>query len=201
VLPATIKIHIQEALLAKGEGDTFDDKVSDTTEMRDTESLAQLLAQEKEKAEKYLANWQRTEADFRNYKTREEQGKKDMVNWANSTLVCDILPVLDSFDRAFEGIAPSGKGLSWITGFKQIQKMLLDVLGNHGLTEVKCVGETFDPSRHEAVVQRDGAEGMVLDEVRKGYMIKDRLVRAPQVVVGKGGEASNSEAAKAPGET
>jgi molecular chaperone GrpE len=199
VLPATIKIHIQEALLAKEERDTFDDKVSDTTEIRDTESLAQLLAQEKEKAEKYLANWQRTEADFRNYKTREEQGKKDMVNWANSTLVCDILPVLDSFDRAFEGIAPSGKGLSWITGFKQIQKMLLDVLGKHGLTEVKCVGETFDPSRHEAVVQRDGAEGMVLDEVRKGYMIRDRLVRAPQVVVGKGSETSNSEADEAPG--
>ena len=185
--------------MANEEMDTFDDKVSDTAEARDTGSLTQLLAQEKEKAEKYLANWQRTEADFRNYKAREEQGKKDLVNWANSTLVCDILPVLDSFDRAFEGVAPSGKGLSWLTGFKQIQKMLLDVLGKHGLTEMKCVGETFDPSRHEAVVQRDGAEGMVLDEVRKGYMIKDRLIRAPQVVVGKGGETSNSETAKAPG--
>jgi len=183
--------------LAKEERDTFDDKVSDTAEAHDTESLAQLLAQEKEKAEKYLANWQRTEADFRNYKAREEQEKKDVVNWANSTLVCDILPVLDSFDRAFEGITPAGKGLSWITGFKQIQKMLLDVLSKHGLTEMKCVGETFDPSRHEAVVQRDGAEGLILDEVRKGYMIKDRLLRAPQVVVGKGGETSNSEAAKA----
>ena len=185
--------------MANEEMDTFDDKVSDTAEAHDTGSLAQLLAQEKEKAEKYLANWQRTEADFRNYKAREEQGKKDLVNWANSTLVCDILPILDSFDRAFEGVAPSGKGLSWLTGFKQIQKMLLDVLGKHGLTEMKCVGETFDPGRHEAVVQRDGAEGMVLDEVRKGYMIKDRLIRAPQVVVGKGGETSNSETAKAPG--
>jgi molecular chaperone GrpE len=187
-------------LLAKEERDTSDDKVSDIAETHDTESLAQFLAQEKEKAEKYLANWQRAEADFRNYKTREEQGKKDMVNWANSTLVCDILPVLDSFDRAFEGIAPSGKGLSWITGFKQIQKMLLDVLGKHGLTEMKCVGEAFDPSLHEAVVQRDGAEGLILDEVRKGYTMKDRLIRAPQVVVGKGGETSNSEADKAPGE-
>jgi molecular chaperone GrpE len=174
--------------------------VPNMAEAHDTESLAQLLAQEKEKAERYLANWQRAEADFRNYKTREEQGKKDLVNWANSTLVCDILPVLDSFDRAFEGDTPAGKGLSWITGFKQIQKMLLDILGKHGLTEMKCVGETFDPSRHEAVVQRDGAEGLILDEVRKGYMIKDRLLRAPQVVVGKGGETSNSEAAKAPGE-
>jgi len=183
--------------LAKEERDTSDDKVSDIAETHDTESLAQFLAQEKEKAERYLANWQRAEADFRNYKAREEQGKKDMVNWANSTLVCDILPVLDAFDRAFEGVSPAGKGLSWITGFKQIQRMLLDVLGKHGLSEMKCVGETFDPSLHEAVVQRDGAEGLILDEVRKGYMMKDRLLRAPQVVVGKGGETSNSEADKA----
>lgn len=179
------------------ERETFDDKVSNMAEAHDTESLAQLLAQEKEKAERYLANWQRAEADFRNYKTREEQGKKDLVNWANSTLVCDILPVLDSFDRAFEGVTSAGKGLSWITGFKQIQKMLLDVLGKHGLTEMKCVGETFDPSLHEAVVQRDGAEGLILDEVRKGYKMKDRLIRAPQVVVGTGGESPNAEAAKA----
>lgn len=179
------------------ERETFDDKVSNMAEAHDTESLAQLLAQEKEKAERYLANWQRAEADFRNYKTREEQGKKDLVNWANSTLVCDILPVLDSFDRAFEGDTPAGEGLSWITGFKQIKKMLLDVLGKHGLTEMKCVGETFDPSLHEAVVQRDGAEGLILDEVRKGYKMKDRLIRAPQVVVGKGGESPNAEAAKA----
>jgi molecular chaperone GrpE len=183
-------------LLAE-ERETFDDKVSNMAEAHDTESLAQLLAQEKEKAERYLANWQRAEADFRNYKTREEQGKKDLANWANSTLVCDILPVLDSFDRAFEGVTPAGKGLSWITGFKQIQKMLLDVLGKHGLTEMKCVGEIFDPSLHEAVVQRGGAEGLILDEVRKGYKMKDRLIRAPQVVVGTGGESPNAEAAKA----
>ena len=183
--------------MAKEERDTSDDKVSDIAETHDTESLAQLLVQEKEKVERYLANWQRAEADFRNYKAREEQGKKDVVNWANSTLICDVLPVLDAFDRAFEGVSPAGKGLSWITGFKQIQKMLLDVLGKHGLSEIKCVGETFDPSLHEAVVQRDGAEGLILDEVRKGYTMKDRLIRAPQVVVGKGGETSNSEADKA----
>lgn len=182
--------------MAKEEKETFDDKVADIAETHDTESLAQLLAQEKEKAERYLANWQRTEADFRNYKAREEKEKKDSVNWANSTLVCDILPVLDAFDRAFEGVTPHSKGLSWITGFKQIQKMLLDVLSKHGLTEMKCVGETFDPSRHEAIVQQDGAEGLILGEVRKGYMMKDKLLRAPQVVVGKGAETTNSEAVK-----
>jgi molecular chaperone GrpE len=183
-------------LLATEKKDTFDDKVSDSGEVQDSESLTKLLAEEKEKTEKYLANWQRTEADFRNYKVREEKEKKDFLNWANATLVCDILPVLDAFDRAFEGAAPHGKGLSWIAGFKQIQKMLLDVLNKHGLTEMKCVGELFDPSRHEAVVQQDGAEGLILGEVRKGYMMKDKLIRAPQVVVGRGAETPNSEPAQ-----
>jgi molecular chaperone GrpE len=159
----------------------------------DVESLKEAFVQEKEKAERYLANWQRTEADFRNYKAREEREKKDLINWANSTLVCDILPVLDAFDRAFDGVAATDEGLSWITGFRQIQKMLLDVLGKHGLDEMKCVGETFDPSLHEAVVQQEGAEGVILDEFRKGYKLKDKLLRAPQVVVGKGSEPSAAE--------
>jgi molecular chaperone GrpE len=173
-----------------------DDKLSDVVEEEDTESLRQLLAQEKEKAEKYLANWQMAEADFKNYKTRGEQEKQDLVNWANSTLVCDILPVLDAFDRAFEGAVPEGEGLGWIAGFRQIQKMLLDVLGKHGLAEMRCVGEPFAPHLHEAVAQQEGAEGMILDEVRKGYKMKDRLLRAPQVVVGKGGESSPGGATK-----
>ena len=182
--------------MAEENRELSDDKLSDVVEEEDTESLKQLLAQEKEKAEKYLANWQMAEADFRNYKTREEQEKQDLVNWANSTLVCDILPVLDAFDRAFEAVAPTGNELSWITGFRQIQKMLLDVLSKHGVAEMKCVGETFDPGLHEAVVQQEGAEGVILEEVRKGYKLKDKLLRAPQVVVGKGGESSAAEAAE-----
>lgn len=166
------------------------------TAAEDVESLEEALAQEKEKAERYLANWQRTEADFRNYKAREEQGKKDLVDWANSILICDILPVLDAFDRAFEGVDPKDKELGWLTGFRQIQKMLLDVLGKHGLAEMKCAGEIFDPSFHEAVAQQKGAEGMVLDEVRKGYKLKDKLLRAPQVVVGSDSESSAAGAAK-----
>ena len=182
--------------MAEEEKDILGDKVSDPAEVQDVESLAELLSQEKEKAEKYLANWQRTEADFRNYKAREEQEKKDVVNWANATLVCDILPVLDSFDRAFEGVTPKDSNLNWLTGFKQIQKMLFNILNKHGLTEVKCLGEVFDPSRHEAVAQRQGEEGLILGETRKGYVLKDKLIRAPQVVVGKGQNTPNPTAAK-----
>ncbi len=179
--------------MAEQNREIAEDEVSALAE-DDVDSLKQAVAKEREKAEKYLANWQRAEADFRNYKMREEQEKKETINWANSTLVCDILPVLDAFDRAFEGVAHTGKSLSWVTGFRQIQRMLLDVLNKHGLAEMKCVGEAFDPSLHEAVAQEEGAEGMILDEVRKGYKLKERLLRAPQVVVGKSGQVAVPEA-------
>ena len=162
----------------------------------DVESLKEALAREKEKAEKYLANWQMAEADFRNYKTREEQEKQELINWANSTLICDLLPVLDAFDRAFEGVVPEGEGLDWITGFRQIQKMLLDILNKHGLAEMKCVGEKFDPTFHEAIARQKGDEGVILDEVRKGYTLKDKVLRAPQVVVGSDEEAQTDEVSR-----
>ena len=181
--------------MAEEDNVVFESEASELAE-DDIESLKEAVVQEKEKAERYLDNWQRTEADFRNYKAREEKQKKELIDWANSTLVCDILPVLDAFDRAFEEVTPTDKELSWITGFRQIQKMLLDVLIKHGLDEMKCVGETFDPNFHEAVVQQDGVEDVILDEVRKGYKLKDKLLRAPQVVVGKGSEPSAAEAAR-----
>ena len=162
----------------------------------DVESLKEALAKEKEKAEKYLANWQMAEADFRNYKTREEQEKQELINWANSTLICDLLPVLDAFDRAFEGVVPEGEGLDWITGFRQIQKMLLDILNKHGLAEMKCVGEKFDPTFHEAIARQKGDEGVILDEVRKGYTLKDKVLRAPQVVVGSDEGTPTDEVSK-----
>lgn len=159
----------------------------------DIESFREALAREREQAERYLANWQRAEADFRNYKRREEEEKKELIKMANSALVCDILPVLDAFDRAFKGVAPDDEKRGWIEGFRQIQRMLLDVLGKHGLSEVRCVGKVFDPQVHEAVAQGDGEEGLVLEEVRKGYWLKDRLLRAPQVVVGKGNGAAQQQ--------
>jgi len=182
--------------LATEEKKTLENSVSGTGEVKGEAPLEKLLEQEKEKAERYLANWQRTEADFRNYKSREEQEKKDLVNFANSTLITDILPVLDAFDRAFQASTPKGHNVSWLTGFKQIQKMLQDVLAKYGVKEVNCVGEVFDPSRHEAVAQQPGTEGVIIAEVRKGYTLKDKLVRAPQVVVGKGDATPGPEPAK-----
>lgn len=178
----------EDRIVSEGEVSEVSEEAED-----DIESLRQALAQIKKQAERYLANWQRAEADFRNYKRREEEEKSEFVKMANSALVCDILPVLDAFDRAFKGVPADDGRWSWIEGFKHVQRMLLDVLSKHGLSEVKCTGEVFDPRIHEAVARREGREGLVIEEVRKGYWLNDKLLRAPQVVVGKGGEGGEPE--------
>ena len=161
----------------------------------DIDVLKQDLAQEKEKAEEYLATLQRMKADFENYRKRVEQEKSDQINWANAELIKKLLPVLDDLDRAFANLPHKVKETDWLDGFKLIQRKLLSVLEAEGLVEIECEGEKFDPAVHDAVMQQEGEEGMVLDKICKGYKLKDRWLRAPQVIVGKGFESKPKDEA------
>ena len=152
------------------------------------EDLNKALAEEKAKADNYLASLQRSEADFRNYKKRIEQEKQESLAWSNAELIKSILPVLDDMERAFSMIDSKVEGSTWIEGFKIIQRNLQELLRAHGCTEIECVGEPFDPNLHEAVAHGEGKEGMIISEHRKGYMMKNKLLRAPRVTVGNGKE-------------
>lgn len=157
-----------------------------TQEQPSCEDLKKALEEEKSRSDTYLASLQRSEADFRNYKKRIEQEKQDSLTWSNSELIKSILPVLDDMERAFSMIDDSVNGSTWVEGFKIIQHNLQDILRAHGCTEIECIGVPFDPNLHEAIAHEDGEEGMVISEHRKGYMMKNRVLRAPQVTVGKG---------------
>ncbi|MBM3154887.1 MAG: nucleotide exchange factor GrpE [Chloroflexi bacterium] len=157
------------------------------------EGLEKSLAEEKEKAAKCLDNWQRTEADFRNYKKRAEQEKEELTKWAVSGLILNILPVVDDLERAFASLPVMSKDSSWLDGMKLIQRKLLAVLEAQGLSEINALGETFDPGLHEAVVYQEGDEGKVIAVARKGYKLNDKVLRATQVVVGKGHGETNTQ--------
>lgn len=144
------------------------------------------IAVEKERAENYLANWQRTQADFINYKRRSEQEKEEISKFANSTLMLALLPVIDDFERAFSAIPPKQARISWIEGIRLIERKLQASLETQGLSPIKALGEPFDPHQHEAVRQDKGEEGIVIAEVEKGYRFRDRVIRPSQVVVGNG---------------
>ena len=160
-----------------------------TGRAEEVEALRQALAEEKERAEEYLANWQRSQADLANYRRRAEQEKSESIDYAKSALISSLLPVLDDMDRALAAVPAEDEGSSWTQGIRLIYNKLKSVLEAQGLSEVEAQGEPFDPHQHEAVMQREGEEGIVLEETRKGYKFRDRLIRPSLVVVGKGREA------------
>jgi molecular chaperone GrpE len=150
------------------------------------DELKKALAEAEEKASTYLADAQRERADYQNLKKRTDQEKQEYQSWANAEMMRQLLPVADDMQRAFNMVDPRFKDSTWVEGFRIIQRNLQDILRSHGCTEIDCVGKAFDPMFHEAVAYEDGDEGIVVSEHRKGYTIKDKVLRASQVSVGRG---------------
>ncbi len=154
----------------------------------DIESLTKALAEEKEKAEKYLANWQRAEADLINFKKRSEQEKVEITKFANAVLVMSLLPILDDFERALDNVSIKLAGFTWVDGIRLIQRKLQAVLESQGLSQIEALGNDFDPAVHEAVLSVEGEEGKVIEELQKGYKFHERVLRPAMVKVGKAKE-------------
>lgn len=148
--------------------------------------LREELDTARSRAESYLVNWQRAEADFTNYKKKAEQEKGETAQRTLAALILGILPVLDDLERAFTSLPPELGELAWIDGMQLIYRKLQALLEKQGLTEIKAKGEPFDTSLHEAVKYAEGEEGAVLEELQKGYRLSDRILRPTLVVVGQG---------------
>jgi len=169
------------------EGDEAIEAGIEQTEDIPTSSGQQALAEEREKAEKYLTNWQRCQADFDNYKKRSEQERGGVIEFANSVLISNLLPIINDLERAFASVPAEFDESNWTEGIKLIYNKFKATLEAQGLTEIKAEGEPFDPRLHEAVMQQEGEEGMVIEETQKGYKFKGKVVRPSLVIVGKGG--------------
>ncbi|MFQ6019947.1 MAG: nucleotide exchange factor GrpE [Dehalococcoidia bacterium] len=150
------------------------------------ESLKARLEEERAKAEKYLSNWQRAEADFANFKRRTEQERGENRRFASASLIINVLPILDDLERALASLDARLSGLSWFDGIRLIHRKLQLILENAGVTAIQAEGQRFDPRVHEAVQYGEGEEGKVLAEVQRGYKLYDRVLRPAMVIVGKG---------------
>jgi molecular chaperone GrpE len=162
------------------------DEVAEVSE--DIESLKQALAEERAKAETNLAGWQRAQADYINYKRRSEQEKEEVSQFANAILVLNLLPILDDWERALAAIPDDQADISWVEGIRLIERKLRGVLEAQGLSPIEAVGQPFDPNLHEATMQGKGKEGIVIEELQKGYKFRERVIRPSKVVVGNGEE-------------
>jgi molecular chaperone GrpE len=155
-------------------------------EIKGTESPEQALAEEKKKAEEYLANWQRAQADFINYRRRSEQERQEFNSFANASLIRGLLPVLDDLERALNAIPEEFANDDWVEGIRMVERKFKTSLEGQGVKPIKALGETFDPNFHEALKHDKGKEGIVIEELQKGYMLHDKLLRPSRVSVGNG---------------
>jgi len=144
----------------------------------------------------------RLQADFENFKKRVEREHEASVRQAAAGLVTRILPVLDNFERALSTEVPTEDGRAFQQGVALIFRQLLEELRREGLASVDSLGQEFDPNVHEAVIT-DNVPGLpdntVVEELRRGYLLHDRLLRPAQVKVslgeldGPGNEPSNGD--------
>lgn len=152
------------------------------------------LAELKERAAKADEHWERllrTTADFDNFKKRAAREKQEAIKFANESLLQKLIPVLDNFDMALAAAQSTDKGdavQSLQTGVNMIYQQLRTALTDAGLEEVDAAGKPFDPNLHEAVSQKETdevPEGQVVQQLRKGYKFRERLLRPASVVVAK----------------
>lgn len=130
----------------------------------------------------------RVAADFENYKRRTISEKEDLVKYSNAKIIGEILPVLDNFQLALKNPGASEEAQNLFKGVEMIYHQLLQVLEHAGMTKIEAVGQPFDPNKHDAVMQvEDGTveEDTVVEELRAGYMLKERVIRPTMVKVSK----------------
>ncbi|MCI5108223.1 MAG: nucleotide exchange factor GrpE [Candidatus Pacebacteria bacterium] len=134
----------------------------------------------------YLEGWQKARADLINLRKQDEEEKKRIREFAKEDVVLDLVSVLDSFDMAFSN-KESWQSVSeeWRVGVEYIHSQLLSIMQSYGLTEINPVNEKFDPELCEAVETREGKDNIVVEVIRKGYRLKDKIVRTAKVAVGK----------------
>ena len=123
-----------------------------------------------------------------NYRRRAEQEKEEVGRFGNTTIMLSLLPILDDVERALTSIPDDLAKHSWIDGIRLIERKLKANLEAQGLSQIKALGEPFDPNLHEAMMQGKGQEGTVVEEIEKGYKLNNRLIRPSKVVVGSGEE-------------
>jgi len=165
----------------------------DETATPEAELTPTQLEELKAQAAKAAEHWDRlvrNSADFENYKKRAARERQEAVRYANEALMQKLLPVLDNFEAALAAVQSSGaeNNQSLLTGVTMIQQQLRSVLTEAGLEEVEAHGQPFDPNFHEAVSQAESSEhpeGHVMQQLRKGYRLRDRLLRPATVIVVK----------------
>ncbi|SDQ48539.1 molecular chaperone GrpE [Virgibacillus subterraneus] len=157
---------------------------SDESKMESLKAEVDQLKQEKDELHQRVL---RTQAEFDNFKKRSQKEKEAERKYKAEDIVNELLPAIDNFERALQAdVNDASEG--FVDGISMVYRQLKDALKAHGVEEIECVGETFDPTVHHAVMQveeEDTESNTVTEELQKGYMLKDKVIRPAMVKVNK----------------
>lgn len=158
----------------------------EVVEENDPAVLRTLLAEQTTRADENYDRLIRLQADYDNFRRRTRQEKEEIYKYSSEKLIGAMLPVLDNFDLA---LAAEGNSLeNFKSGVQMIYKQLLDVLAAEGFAQIPAIGEQFDPLKHEAVLRAESDEhpdNTIIEELRRGYYLKDKVIRPAMVKVAK----------------
>jgi molecular chaperone GrpE len=153
----------------------------------DLDALKAELAATKAQADEYLAALQRERAEFTNFRRRTAEQREAELGLAGEDLIRKVLVLADDFDRAVEARPSELEGSPWVEGIAAIDRKLRALLESEGVSPVDAsAGRPFDPREHEAIATVPGTghpEGAIVDEVRRGYRLRDRVIRPALVAV------------------
>ena len=150
-------------------------------------AIEEALAGKDEELQQVREALARARADFSNYRRRTQQEQEEQAKFATALLVAEFLPILDNFERALDTIPQELRFFSWLQGVDLVHQMARNVLEKRGLQPIDTHEKPFDPNYHEAVMREgedDGSDVVVLEEMQKGYVMHDRVLRPSLVKVG-----------------
>lgn len=156
------------------------------TEQAQAPSLEEQLAAAQLKAQENLDGWQRTLAEFQNYRRRVDRDLHESYQRASLDMLIRLLPIIDDFERGMADIPEAIKGSAWLDGIELIQRKFLKLLDDLEIVAIDPVGQPFDPSRHEAVgvdAEATVESGRVTMTLQKGYVYRERVLRPALVRV------------------
>ena len=152
--------------------------------MKTKEKITEL----EQKIGELTAGWQRTQADFVNFRKQVEQDKAKWRQDVRADFICELLPILDNFQLAAKHAPAELENNSWAQGIKQIEKQLENLLTSEGLEKIESVGSEFNPHLHEAIehIPSKEPENTVIEELCVGYTLNGEVLRSAKVKVSKG---------------
>ncbi len=150
--------------------------------------LTQRLQQLEQDSTSYKDQYLRTAADLKNYKRRVEQERGELIRSAGATILTKLLPLMDDLDLAMQHVPAEVAGTPWFGGLQGVQRKLLVMLEGEGVKPIPALGAVFDPNLHDAVMNEDAgpeSAGKVTAELRRGYLLHDKVLRPAMVKVGQ----------------